>query len=269
MTIVGVGFASSAEARATDCESTIERAKAEAMKGDYRSDLKLLDSVVEQLKPWLDTEDCGYLANYWSGFALWRKAINTANLDRETGHLEQVLRKAIDNFEASVEKRPDFADGHAAIAGTTGWLQGFAQIETNERTTLAMNAWKHIGIASQLQPENPRVLWVKAGMLLSAPPQYGGDRTQALKIFETVADRSKKPLSSLGPDWGVPEALMSLSWAHLNADAPNTATAEQYALRALELQPHWYYVREILLPQIRDKASSQSETESGKASNPT
>ena len=44
---------------------------------------------------------------------------------------------------------------------------------------------------------------------------------------------------------------MNLAWSHLHAATPDLAAAESYAAQALALVPHWQYVREILMPQIR------------------
>ena len=52
------------------------------------------------------------------------------------------------------------------------------------------------------------------------------------------------------PDWGKPEALMSLAYAHLNGAPPDLDAAEREARAALALQPEWSYVRDVLLPQI-------------------
>ena len=61
----------------------------------------------------------------------------------------------------------------------------------------------------------------------------------------TVAD-------SLDPTWGEPESLMSLAWSKLNQTTPDANAAELGADSALKLVPYWHYVRDILLPQIRE-----------------
>ena len=43
---------------------------------------------------------------------------------------------------------------------------------------------------------------------------------------------------------------MSLAYAHMNKKKQTQNTAEPYARSALELNPHWYYFRDILFPQI-------------------
>jgi hypothetical protein len=51
---------------------------------------------------------------------------------------------------------------------------------------------------------------------------------------------------------------MTLAWAYSNRATPDIATAESNAMAALALVPNWHYVRDILLPQIRAKATPAS-----------
>jgi hypothetical protein len=44
--------------------------------------------------------------------------------------------------------------------------------------------------------------------------------------------------------------MMTLSYCHLNTKPSDVNAAERYARSALEIVPHWHYVRDILLPQI-------------------
>ena len=50
------------------------------------------------------------------------------------------------------------------------------------------------------------------------------------------------------------ELLMTLAWANLNRTPPDRAAAERHATAALALVPHWRYLRDILIPQIRKEA---------------
>ena len=44
---------------------------------------------------------------------------------------------------------------------------------------------------------------------------------------------------------------MSLAWTSLNQVKPDVAAAEKYATEALALVPHWHYMKNILMPQIK------------------
>ncbi|HEY2289236.1 MAG TPA: hypothetical protein VGM86_00920 [Thermoanaerobaculia bacterium] len=64
------------------------------------------------------------------------------------------------------------------------------------------------------------------------------------------AERARDALGSPLPDWGKPEALMSLAYSHLSQKPPDLDAAGEEAHAALRLQPEWSYVRDVLLPQI-------------------
>jgi hypothetical protein len=111
--------------------------------------------------------------------------------------------------------------------------------------------------ALALAPNNPRVLWVVGGYFLFLPATLGGDRARALVAYRQAAD-SPPPAAgarSPMPDWGRPEALMALAYAHLHAASPDLEAAAQEAAAALSLVPDWAYVRDVLVPQIRAAAT--------------
>ena len=45
---------------------------------------------------------------------------------------------------------------------------------------------------------------------------------------------------------------MSLAFSNLNQKTPDLLAAEKYAEQALALVPYWHYVRDVLMPQIRE-----------------
>src|SRR5262249_45415824 len=92
---------------------------------------------------------------------------------------------------------------------------------------------------------------------------YGGGQPKAIETYEkglTLIRAQKAAVNSLDPSWGEPELFMSLAWSKLNQTAPETNAAEQDADSALRLVPYWHYVRDILLPQIRE-AKRKAELE--------
>jgi hypothetical protein len=104
-------------------------------------------------------------------------------------------------------------------------------------------------------PENPRFFWVIGPMIWFAPPERGGGQDKAIENYkkglQAIKDQKKTVIDPLEPSWGEPELLMSLAWSNLNRTTPDLRAAKQEADSALELVPHWHYVRDILLPQIQ------------------
>ena len=241
----------------TAAERRLAAAKPKIMSADYRADVAALERLRDEVLRLRDDPAAGYLALHWAGFASWRIAINGNNAGLTTEQIESSLHRAVTDLEESVRLRGDFADSHAALASIQGWLIVFAGKDGDLATERITMATKHLARAKELEPDNPRVLWVQGGDLWFRPPQFGGDRKKAVEIYRRALEFSpeKSDARSPLPDWGRPEALMALAFAHLNQTPPDLAAADEEARAALRLQPQWKYVRDTLLPMI-EKASS-------------
>jgi len=231
-------------------ESRLTAVKAEMMAADYRADLARLASLRDAVAPLTADPAWGYLAHYWAGFASWRVAINGASKGMSQDDMRANLERASADFAASIKLRDDFADSYAAAAGVDGWLPVFHSGDAAAIRAFIDRFQRLIARAKELAPDNPRVLWVEAAPYLYLPVGKGGDPARAVGLYRRMVEVSG-PLapSSPLPDWGKPEGLMSLAFAHLNA-APDLASAEKEAREALRLQPEWSYVKDVLLPRI-------------------
>lgn len=234
-------------------------AKPKLMSADYRGDLEELARLREEVLPLTGDPALGYLAHYWAGFASWRIAMNGGNRGMSAEDLIANLERAAVNFEASIRLQDDFADGYAAAASVNGWLGAFdmrnSPTETPERIK---KFWQLLARATELEPDNPRVLWVKATPLLILPPDKGGNLNGAIELYRRMDEVSPAASDAASPlpDWGKPEALMSLAYAHLQQSDLASASAEAQA--ALRLQPEWSYLRDNLLPQIEAAQRKQA-----------
>jgi hypothetical protein len=234
-----------------DAARHLVTAKPKLMSADYRADLDELARLRHEVSRLEDDPALGYLAHYWAGFASWRIAINGVNRGIRTEDVKAHLEKAGADFEASVRQRGDFADSLAAAALVYSWLAG---LHPNDPAAMQEQLQKSKGLlkrARELEPNNPRVLWAVGAVYLFSPPQYGGSVEHALETYHRMLDASG--VTNAGsplPDWGKPEALMSLAFAHLQQSPPDLAAASEEAQAALRLVPDWSYVREVLVPQI-------------------
>jgi len=231
------------------------------MAADYRADLATLAALRTEIAPLMDDPTLGYLASYWSGFASWRIAINGASANMSQADLKANLARAASDFETSVRKRDDFADAYAAASGAHGWLVGLNRNDPAAARPHIDSAIRLLKRAAELEPSNPRVLWVQGGNYLFNPPAYGGNHQRAIETYHKQIEASAPlmPQSPL-PDWGKAEALMSLAYAHLNESPPDLAAASEEAQAALHLQPEWHYVRDILVPQIEASRKQAGST---------
>ncbi len=240
-------------------------AKEKIMSADYRADLDELRRLRAEVLPVAGDPALGYLAHYWAGFASWRLAINGVNRGMSSEDLKSNLTAAAADFETSIHLRDDFADGYAAASLVKSWLASFHRGDAAAVRELITSSRQMLARAKELAPKNPRVLWALGGSLLFTPVEYGGNPEHAIETYRRMvqAAEAERPASSALPDWGKPEALMSLAYAHLSQTAPDLKAAEEEAHAALRLKPEWFYVREILLPQIeaaRRKAAGAGGT---------
>ena len=239
-------------------EQQLTAAKTQLMAADYRADFAGLQRLRDEALPLAADPAWGYLARYWAGFASWRQAVNGASHGMSNEELRAHLERAAADFDASLRLREDFADSHAAAAAVNGWLSQFHRDDTAALRKGIEVYKQHLARAKALEPDNPRVLWVEAIPYLVLPADKGGDRARAIELYRRMVEVSGPPVASSPlPDWGKPEGLMSLAYAHLRQPEPDLESAQKEARAALGLQPDWSYVKDILLPQIETARGSK------------
>jgi tetratricopeptide (TPR) repeat protein len=225
--------------------------KLAVMDADYRGDIARLTSLRTELAALHDDPAQGYLADYWSGYASHRIAMNGTNSGMPLPETRTHLEQAVADYESSLAKKPDFADAYTAAALAHGWLANAAFFPDDAAAQKAHfdAAVKLQKKAEELEPSNPRVLWTKAAFYFYSPPERGGSVDKAMELYRQQIANSKPaaPESPL-PEWGKAEALMSLAFAHMMKKDFDAATAA--ARDALKVQPQWHYVKDILIPQI-------------------
>jgi hypothetical protein len=247
-----IGFAlSSAEGRQSRVERKLVALKAALMSADYRGDLAELAALRTRAAEISNDSRFGYLADYWSGFASWRIVINGAGSKIKADEAKATLMRAASDFESSLRKKRDFADAYASDAAVHGWLAAYNMSDPSAMKQEVEVFQRQIKRALELEPDNPRALWIQAVPYLVLPPERGGNIDRAIEMYRKMLDNSRPldPASPL-PDWGKAEALMSLANAHIMKTSPDVDAAAVEAQEALRLQPGWHYVRDVLMPQI-------------------
>jgi tetratricopeptide (TPR) repeat protein len=229
------------------------------MEADYRGDLARLTSLRTELAELRDDPAQGYLADYWSGYASHRIAMNGTNSGMPLPETRKHLEQAVADYESSLAKNAKFADAYTAAALAHGWLANAAFFPEDaaapkQHFDAAVRLQKK---AEELEPSNPRVLWTKAAFYFYSPPDRGGSVDKAMELYRQQIEASKPvPPDSALPDWGKAEALMSLAFAHMMKK--DFEAAHKAASDALRVQPRWHYVKDILIPQIETQRSDQA-----------
>jgi hypothetical protein len=225
--------------------------KAKVMSADYRADITELARLRDEINGRHDDGKLAYLAKYWSGYASWRMAINGASNGMPGADLEANLLRAASDFDASCRLNPRFADSFAAAAQVNGWLATFfiSRDAAAFRKRIEMSQ-SLLDLAKRLDPTNPRVLWATGGVrLFGLRPDIEAALADYRRMLREAERRGTDSASPL-PDWGKPEALMSMAYAHMSSSPPQIALARQEAAAALELVPNWSYVRNNLMKMI-------------------
>ena len=240
---------------------------AQIQRADYEGDRAALKRLHEQLAPFAKNQELASRVLYWQGFALWRRAINGFNDKADATELQGDLQTALDEFDEATRIDRAFVDARVGALSCIGLLaysvrhEDIPSPKTTELRARIRALWKELEAEA---PDNPRFLWVEGPIFWNIPPQQGGGQPKAIETYEKGLKliRTQKTLagSSLDPSWGEPELLMSLAWSKLNQTTPEISAAEQNADSALNLVPYWHYVRDILLPQIRE-AKRKTELE--------
>jgi hypothetical protein len=223
-------------------------------RADYEGDRVALMRLCEALKPFVEDKQLVSRVRYWRGFALWRRAINGFNETPTPADLEKDLQDAVVEFNESAAQDPEFADAELAEASSLGYL---LYLHLKEPELVQAYAAKSRPLLQKVQataPDNPRLYWVLGPIYWSRPVEGGGGQAKAFAMYEKglEAVHKEKAVNPLDPSWGEPELLMNLAWSYLHRTKPDLAAAEKNAQSALALVPEWHYVRDILLPQIRN-----------------
>jgi hypothetical protein len=238
---------------------TVLKIVAQIQRADYEGDRSTLNSLYEQLTPFVDEPELAARVRYWRGFGKWRRGINGFNETPTPKDLAEDLTDGESEFAAAIQRDPGFVDAKVGAASCVGLRLFLEGVFSKEKDFTRLN--QIMAPISQLlkeakaaAPENPRLLWVVGPNEWSTPTQFGGGQDKAMETYQKglEAVRKEKGAASdpLEPSWGEPELLMSLAWSNLNRTTPDVNVAEQYARSALALVPYWHYVRDILLPQI-------------------
>jgi hypothetical protein len=245
----------------------VVRIAAAIRRAAYADDREKLKSLLEEMAPFAGEGESDAVlrsrAHYWRGFGLWRHAWNgIAEGDAggmEWAEIEEGLRGAVEEFDQSATLDPQFVE--AAIARLACLESLAVTLPAAERPREYKRLWDLLAELQKAAPQNPRVAWVLGTVMRDTPVKQGGGPEKSVATFRDGLDWARKQTiaDAADPAWGEAELLLGLTLARLNAKPPNPDAADHYAHAALNIEPNWRYVKDILLPQIqaaRDKANA-------------
>jgi hypothetical protein len=228
---------------------------ADIKKADYAGDRPALRRLYEEIEPLAKDKKTAPRVRYWRGFAMWRSAQNGFNEMVAPKELEDELNLAVIEFDLAAKLDPEFADAKIAESSC---LMNLTYLHRTEPEKMQQYIARFVPLmqeAHKQAPDNPRWYWVQGPGYWSLPVEHGGGQDKAFAAYEKglEAIHKQKPSNNpLEPSWGEAELLMNIAWSNLHRTTPDLKAADQYAHEALKLVPSWHYVRDILIPQIKD-----------------
>jgi len=244
---------------------TVIRLVAQIRNADYEGDRAALARLYAELAPFMDDKEIASRVLYWRGFAMWRRALNGFNDSVDPKELEADLQAGVVEFDHAMVKDPAFVD---AKVGAISCLSNLLYLNRKDPARIQELMAKGAPLSKEAQaeaPDNPRLLWVLGPNQWYTPPERGGGQAKALETYQKGLEAARRQRGSvtdpLEPSWGEPELLMNLAWSNQHRTEPDLNAAEQYAQSALQLVPNWHYVRDILLPQIREAKEKAKASE--------
>jgi hypothetical protein len=231
------------------------------LRADYEGDRPALTRLHASLGEFTAQASIRSRVHYWRGYAMWRRALNGFNERAPAAELERDLQQAIADFRAAHAADPLFADAFVGEASCLVNLSFLKMSDTNRAREWFVQSEAALANARRLDPDNPRLLWVTGANQWYASAERGGGPSVAIETYERglriARQRRDRKGNVLDPEWGEPELLMNLAFAHLNSSPSAPARADAYAREALLLVPYWHYLRDILLPQITKAAKGR------------
>ncbi len=210
-----------------------------------------LDSL-KQARAWAKQAtggDRAALAHYYAALADYRMS-NRLPEDNEDRR-ERMIEDAIGHLKRATEINGTMADAWALLSGCYGQMMGMNPMQGMSLGPKANEAMKQ---AKTHGPNNPRVWIIDGTSDFYAPGMFGGDREQALKKFKKAARLAERETDDpLMPSWGHAEAHAWVGVAHMDAERYDPArTAFE---TALDLNPDYGWVKQVLLPKLDEKQS--------------
>jgi hypothetical protein len=152
-------------------------------------------SVANTFERIADAEKTQWLPYYYAGLALSTAGWNDPKMDKDANstRINTLCDKAeaLDKNSEVYVLRNMSATQQMMVDPQTRWA------------TYGMQAGKDLEIATQLNPDNPRIYYLKGESLINTPVAFGGGKDKAKPMFEkAIALYNTDKPKPLWPHWG-------------------------------------------------------------------
>ena len=224
-----------------------------AYDANFRNDQAGLRAAIAAMEPLAREPDVEAYAHYYLSWTCWMLVASQIEEKNQPAALESANR-ALAHARAGLMSRSRDAEFQTMLANAliaTGILD-------RERFKAL---WAELADvrkkALQLGPDNPRTVIMDAGIIYWAPPEQGGGPEKGIARWDEAArlldaEAALTAVDPLAPRWGY---ALYYGWSanmYLRMTPPQKARARQAADAALAVRPDFWYVRERILPQLRE-----------------
>ena len=224
-----------------------------AYDANYRNDQAGLRSAIAVLEPLAGTGSQAAYANYYLWFVYWALAASQVQEKNMAGALDSGKR-GLEQARLGVAARDNDPEFHTALANAL-IVVGFLDRPQFKNVLAELMAVRRRAL--ELGPDNPRVVMMDAGVIFNTPPDAGGSRERGLARWEEALALFEKEsyatvIDPIAPRWGHALAYGWMAEVYLGMNPPRKENARGAAETALRMRPDFWYVREQVLPRVRD-----------------
>jgi hypothetical protein len=152
-------------------------------------------SVANTFERIAEAEKTQWLPYYYAGLALSTAGWNDPKMDKDANSTR--INTLCDKAEA-LDKNSEIY----VLRNMSATQQMMVDPQTRWQT-YGMQAGKDLEIATQLNPDNPRIYYLKGESLINTPVAFGGGKDKAKPMFEKAIElfKTEKP-KPMWPNWG-------------------------------------------------------------------
>ena len=221
----------------------IERIERAYVQGDGPEMIAVRTALNELLDSEL-TDDQRSITRYTAAYLNWRLFVIPDGVPE--AERDALLDEAVDLLSEILADDDGNAESHALLASVYGQQIGASAWRG---MVLGRRASRESERALELAPANPRVLLLDGVGKLNTPRMFGGGEGKAESLLhQAVAAFRTEPPDRPWPRWGLIDAYAWLGQVLVRRG--DLDAARQYYLQALEIEPSFGWVRELLLPAL-------------------
>lgn len=226
-----------------DLAAKVLEAKAELKTGVNVFDDAIMKKAKDKFLNLLMKEQAkkGYL-HYYVALCDYRLTIYYMT-ENQMDQAEIHTKESQKHLEQAMELMPSWGEPAALYASMLGFEIAF---DWSKAMALGMESNEYMAKALDMEPDNPRILYMKGSSELFTPEAYGGGADKALETFSQAVKLFEKEEveDPLKPSWGKEEAITFLGMAYEQTGEKNKA--EELYRRALDVNPEFGLAKENL-----------------------